>query len=106
MSLALQLYTVRHQLALDFQDTLRRIREIGYRAVETYQFHIPNRVAGELLADFYLEVLAMHCDLPLDEALPGILEAATAFRCKEIIWHGWPRSAEHDSLEGIRRLAD
>jgi sugar phosphate isomerase/epimerase len=105
VSVALQLYTVRRQLALDFPGTLRRIHEIGYRAVETYPFDIPNAVAAELIAASGLEVVAMHCDLPLEDALPGALEAATAFRCQKVIWHGWPRSSEHDSLEGIQRLA-
>ena len=105
MSIALQLYTVRNQLAADFPGTLRRVHEVGYRAVETYPFNIANREAGELLAAADLEVISMHCDLPLDDALPGVLDAASAFGCKKVIWHGWPRSSEHDSVEGLQRLA-
>jgi sugar phosphate isomerase/epimerase len=105
VSVALQLYTVRRELALDFPGTLRRIRQIGYRAVETYPFEISDAEAAEYLAASHLEVVAMHCDLPLHDALARVLEAARAFRCQNLIWHGWPRSPEHASLEGIQRLA-
>ena len=36
--IALQLYTVRDQLARDFEGTIRRVAEIGYAGVETAHF--------------------------------------------------------------------
>src|SRR5688572_5039703 len=107
MRIALQLYTVRRQLAEDFSGTIERVREIGYRAVETYAFppHVSLAMAGDVLKSLELEVVGMHWDLPLGEALMGVREAAAALRCRRVIWHGWPRSAEHDSIEGVRRLA-
>jgi sugar phosphate isomerase/epimerase len=107
LPVALQLYTVRRQLAQDFFGTLRRIRDIGYRAVEAYPFppDVSPATAGEALQSLGLEVVAMHCDLPLGAALAPIRDAACALSCTTLIWHGWPRSAEHDSIEGVRRLA-
>lgn len=107
MRIALQLYTVREQLARDFAGTLRRVREIGYRAVETYPFppDLPASVAAETLHSLGFEVLAMHSDLPLGPALAEIREAANLLRCPRVIWHGWPRPPEFDSPAGIRSLA-
>ncbi|MCI0537471.1 MAG: TIM barrel protein, partial [Verrucomicrobiales bacterium] len=62
-------------------------------------------MAGAVLQSLDLEVVAMHCDLPLGPALPPLLNMATALSCGRIIWHGWPRSPEHDSIGGVRRLA-
>lgn len=106
MPVGLQLYTLRQQLAEDFFGTLRRVRDIGYRAVETYPFpsHISPTDAAEVLKSLNLEVIAIHCDLPLGPALPRIRDEARALSCSKIIWHGWPRSSEHDSIEGVRRL--
>ena len=100
LSIALQLYTVRHQLAADFSGTLRRVRDIGYRAVETAPFpaHVSAAMAGELLKSFELEVIAMHCDLPIGPTLKQVLEMASALNCRGMIWHGWPRSEEFASL--------
>lgn len=108
MPAALQLYTVRQALANDFAGTLRRIRKIGYRAVETYPFppHVSPRSAAEMLKSLGLQVVAMHTELPVGDVLPRIVEEAAELNCNKIIWHGWPRSPEHDSLEGVKRLAD
>lgn len=107
MPIALQLYTVRQQLAEDFSGTLQRVRDIGYRAVETYPFppHVSSTMAGDFLKSLNLEVVAMHCELLLGSSLSQVRDAASALSCGKIIWHGWPRSPEHDSIEGIRRLA-
>src|SRR5438132_12610676 len=107
MPIALQLYTVRQQLAEDFSGTLQRVRDIGYRAVETYPFpsHISSTSAGDFLKSLGLEVVAMHCDLPLGPALSQVRDAANALSCGRIIWHGWPRSPEHNSIQGVQRLA-
>ncbi len=107
MRIALQLYTVRQQLAEDFAGTLRRVREIGYCAVETYPFpaHISPQSAAEILKSLDLQVVSMHTDLPLGDALSRIVTEARQLSCNKVIWHGWPRSSEHDSPDGVKRLA-
>jgi sugar phosphate isomerase/epimerase len=108
MRFALQLYTVRQQLAGDFRGTLQRIREFGFRAVEVYPFpaHIPNALAADVLRDIGLEVVAIHADLPCDAGLGPAIEAASSLGCNRIIWHGWPRPPEYNSTAGIHRLAE
>jgi sugar phosphate isomerase/epimerase len=61
MPVALQLYTVRQQLAEDFAGTLRRVRESGYQAVETYPFpgNVSPQAAADVLKSLDLEVVSM-----------------------------------------------
>jgi sugar phosphate isomerase/epimerase len=108
MRFALQLYSVRQQLAEDFRGTLQRIHEIGYRAVEVYPFpeHVPLNSAAELLREIGLEVVAIHADLPGGGASALAFDSASALNCNRIIWHGWPRPTEYDSISGIYRLAE
>jgi len=105
-TIALQLYSVRHQLAEDFAGTLRRIREMGYRAVESYPLpaNVSLSTAADLFSSLDLRVVSMHTELPLGETLSEIAEQARLLNCPKVIWHGWPRSPEYDSLDGIKRL--
>src|SRR5687767_10575282 len=84
--IALQLYTVRQPLLEDFSGTLRRIRDIGYRAVETFPFppQISTATAGEVLKSLELQVIAIHYDLPLERT--KVLDIAAALNCRRIIW--------------------
>lgn len=105
---ALQLYTVRRPLVEDLRGTLQRVYDLGYRAVETYPFpaELPIEAVAAAVADLGLEVVAMHGDLPTSESVDRIVAMAAGFRCRQVIWHGWPRSSEHDSLPGLERLVE
>jgi sugar phosphate isomerase/epimerase len=107
MHIAIQLYTVRNQLAADFAGTLRRLGDIGYRAIETYPFPpgITLEAAAEVIAKLGLRVVSMHEELPFGDALPRVCETAAALGCRNVIWSGWPRPAEYDSLNGLKQLA-
>jgi len=72
--LALQLYTVRQSLAEDFAGTLRRVRQVGYDAVElTGTGPFGGRELGELLDELGLRVAGMHVGI---ETLRGDLTQA------------------------------
>jgi sugar phosphate isomerase/epimerase len=106
--IALQLYTVRREFEANPERTLERIKTIGINAVEVAplpdSFSV-QRLAGLLRAQS-LRVVAVHCDLPLADRKSEVLKAAKEFSCDRIIWHGWPRDAAFDTLEGIKRLSD
>ncbi len=106
--IALQLYSVRDALARDFAETLRRVAEMGYTAVETA--FLPEGMtldeASTQLRAHKLRPIAAHVDLPLGEMRASVLQAAEAFECTRIVWHGWPRDERYGSLNGLHRLAD
>jgi sugar phosphate isomerase/epimerase len=111
---ALQLYTVRDETAHDFLGTLRRVHEIGYRAVEFAGYG--GLSAAELsaqLRDIGLEAAASHVGL---DALTGDLDGAIAYchelGCRFVVLSWLPAEARADSnlpamLEGFgRRCAE
>lgn len=107
-TIALQLYTVRQALAQDPEGTLRRVREMGFRAVETAPLPpelSPERL-GVLLRNEGLEVVAAHDELPWGDDARRICERARTLGASKLIWHGWPRQSLCDSLGGYRQLAD
>jgi len=106
-SIALQLWTVRYSLVQDPRDTLKKVRDMGYTAIETAPFppELDAATVAEISRSIDLPVVAIHCDLPQADACKKIVETARLFNCERIIWHGWPRDDMHDSIEGIKRLA-
>jgi sugar phosphate isomerase/epimerase len=106
--LALQLYTVREQLARDFDGTLARVAEIGYAAVETAFFEpeITPARARRALDALGLPICAIHCELPLGDQQQAVIDMAGQLGCTRLVWHGWPRDARYGTLGGVEQLAE
>ena len=92
---ALQLYTVRRPLVADLRATLQRVYNLVYRAVETYPFppELPAEMVAAALVEFGLEVAALHTELPTHENVDRLAAMSALFRCRQMIWHGWPRGS-------------
>lgn len=105
---ALQLYTVRHALAADPVGTLRRVRQAGYRQVETAPQtpDLPASRLAALLRDEGLSVVAAHCDLPVGDRKESVLDEAEILGTRRILWHGWPKDPNCDSAEGFEILLE
>ena len=105
--IALQLYTLRDAIEKDVAGTLERIAAIGYRSVETAFF--PDGVtieqAGRLLERAGLSVCSVHCEIPVPSEQSRILEMTEAYRCKKIVWHGWPEDERYKTVAGTKELA-
>lgn len=75
MKIAVQLYTLRKELAEDFTGTLKKVSELGYDAVEFAGFYdIPKEKMKNLLQEYNLDVIGSHTPLEaleknLDETL-------------------------------------
>jgi sugar phosphate isomerase/epimerase len=108
LQIALQLYTVRDQLAHDFAGTLRKVADIGYRAVETafWPEGMAVQQAAELIHQAGLTIMAAHVELPLGDQQRPVLDSMAALGCTRAVWHGWPQDPDYSSLAGIHRLAE
>ena len=107
--LALQLYTVREILKEeDFAGTLEKIAAIGYAGIETAFFDEKTgpAQAAKIFEALGLTVPSAHCELPLGEQKNAVLDLVNTFGCRRMIWHGWPRDDNYNSIEGVKRLAD
>ena len=75
--LAVQLYSVRHDLAKDLQGTLQAVREIGYEGVEFFGGYIRPDVLVKALKKAKLKIVGWHT--PFANITPGLIEATIAY---------------------------
>jgi len=103
--IALQLYTVREQLAKNFRDVVTRIAEMGYVGVEPAGFPgIEPDEASDLFADLGLEVCSMHTQLPVGKQKNEVIEVAKELEVTRII-----SSTGRDnfaSMDEVNKLCD
>jgi len=102
--IAVQLYSVRAQLANDFEGTIKRIAAMGYDGVELAGLPagITQKQALELFSKLNLKVVAAHMALPLGENKEKVLADAKALSCRRIV-HSTGRDA-CASRESIRKI--
>ena len=105
-SIAVQLYTVRDQIAVDLTGTLRRLASMGFKYVETafWPEGITHQVAAAHLRDAGLTPIASHVEIPIGLQKETFLEIASAYGVKNLIWHGWPEDKRYSSPDGTREL--
>lgn len=74
--IALQLYSVREQLAQDFEGTIRHVAAMGYAGVETAGFPegVSPAQAKALFDELGLAVAAAHAPLPLGDQQQQVLD--------------------------------
>jgi sugar phosphate isomerase/epimerase len=104
--IALQLWTIRNELAADTDEALGRVKSAGFCAVEVAP--LPPGLAPEhlavCLARHELTVVSIHGDLPTPANLDLWTEITRVCQCSKIIWHGWPRDPRFASRAGVREL--
>lgn len=105
--IALQLYTVRAQLAQDFRGTLEQVAAMGYAGVE--MAGLPEGVtavaARRLLADLGLAICAAHSPLPLGEEGQARLQTMADLGCHTLVCP-WLPPQDYQTVDSIRRLCD
>lgn len=106
LPIGLQLYSVRDQLAQDFENTLTAVAKMGYVGVEMAGLHgkTPAEVA-RILANLNLQVAAMHTDVLTPDGLARSLDEAAALGTKKMVC-AWRPPEIFTSLETIKALAD
>jgi sugar phosphate isomerase/epimerase len=105
--IGVQLYTVRRDLARDFEGTLTRVAEIGYREVEFAGYHgkTPAEVRA-LLARLRLAAPASHVSLAEFRRESGSVIAAATEVGHRYLVVPWIDVAERRSVDDYRRIAE
>ena len=102
-----QLYTVRNDLARDFEGTLARVAEIGYREVEFAGYH--NRSPSDVRAILTrLGLAAPASHVPLDQFRRNIDGAIADAKTvgHEYLVVPWLDPSQRRSIDDYRRLAE
>lgn len=104
-SLALQLHSIREELNRDFDSAMRKVAEIGYRAVEPAGFpgSTPKR-AARLFRELGLEVPSAHFALPLGDTKHQVLDAMHLLGARYLVSGLGPEAFV--SVDQIRKTCD
>lgn len=105
--ISVQLYTVREQMAADRDGTVRRIADLGYRAIEPYNPADDPKGLRELADELGLTISSVHAGGLVRDPEPGPAFEAVAQLGTElaIVPAGIPE-AQFTTREGIARAAD
>jgi len=105
--IALQLYTVRRQIANDFQGVMRRIADIGYAGVEGSADFFSDEQSDRLrlINDLGLQIPSIGTGkLPLNEAGERLLGRAAQAGCKYVMVSQSPD--DFKSIDGVKGVAE
>jgi sugar phosphate isomerase/epimerase len=86
LPVALQLYSIREDLAKGFDAAVRKVAAMGYAGVETAMFPgTTPAAAGKLFRELGLTVVAAHSALPLGDKKNEVLDNMAALGCPRIV---------------------
>jgi sugar phosphate isomerase/epimerase len=105
--IALQLYTVRREVANDFQGVLRRIADIGYIGVEggLDLFADEQKDRLRFVNDLGLQLPSVGLGkLPIDESRQWLMERAVQVGCKYVMLSQSPD--EFKSIDSVKAVAE
>ncbi|MEV0613791.1 sugar phosphate isomerase/epimerase [Nonomuraea sp. NPDC050404] len=106
LPISVQLYTVRDSLTADRDTVLRRISEIGYRAVEPYDPLNDPKGFRRLADELGLTVSATHAHALLNTEPAEVFDAIATLGTDKVIIPAGIAEAEFTTREGIERAAD
>ena len=105
--IGIQLYSVRENLALDFEGTLVKIAKMGYDGVETAGFPegVSPAQAKALFDELGLRVTSSHSALPLGDDKQKVLDGLAAIGCPHLV-SPWMDPANYKSEDTMKALAE
>jgi sugar phosphate isomerase/epimerase len=104
--IALQLYSVREELARDFDGTLEKIKGMGYTAVETGQFAGDAQIQAEKFSQYNLEVVAAHVKPPLGEDKQSSLDFMNTLGIERLVVPWLDPNEYFQTQAGVLKAAD
>jgi len=102
--IGLQLYSIRKQIVDNFEESIKKVSDIGYLGLETYALpeNIELKHAAKVFRDNSLEVFSMHIEFPEGEQKEHILKLADAYKCDKAVYHGWPAGEKYKDKDAIK----
>ena len=105
--IGVQLYSVRENLATDFEGTIQKIAEMGYTGVETAGFPegIAPKQAKKIFDNLGLTVTSSHAPMPLGDNKHAVLDTLAAIECPHLVCP-WMDPSYFSSEDKLKELAD
>ncbi|MCC7161760.1 MAG: sugar phosphate isomerase/epimerase [Anaerolineae bacterium] len=104
--LGLQLYTLRANLAEDFENNMRRVAKIGFSGVEFGGFYGESAAAAaNLCRELGLEICGMHSHGPLMENLTLTIDTAQILGVKRVVCPWYPPE-DLATVDDIKKTCD
>ena len=104
--IALQLYTLREELAQDFAGVIGRVAEMGYVGAETAGFPggLTAQDGARILRDAGLQACSAHVPMPEGERQAEVLATMAALDCTRMVSGLGPQ--DYTDLDSIKRSCD
>lgn len=103
--LAVQLYSLREQAEKDFAGVLKKVADIGYKAVEPAGFwNIRPRDFRKIISDLGLDMYSSHSPWARSHNLGEVMDIADSIGLKRIVCGYGPQ--EFADIDAIKRTAD
>lgn len=104
--IAVQLYSVREQLAHDFDGVVRKIAAMGYDGVETAGFAgTTPAAAARLFLDLGLTVCSAHLPLPTRQNEAEVFDTLAQLGCRRAVC-AWMPADRFGTVADIRKVCD
>ncbi len=104
--IGIQLYTLREQLAENFDNIIRRVAEIGYVGVEFEGLYGKSpTAAANLCSELGLQISSMHAATPLLEHITPTIDIARTLGVKRVVC-AWYPPANFATLDAIRATCE
>ena len=105
--IGIQLYSVRENMANDFDGTVREIAKMGYTGVEPAGFPegVSPEQAKKLFDELGLTVTSAHSPMPLGENKQKVLDTMAAIECPHLVCP-WIDPAYFSSKDKLKELAE
>ncbi|GAA3685626.1 sugar phosphate isomerase/epimerase [Nonomuraea antimicrobica] len=104
--ISVQLYTVRDALSADRDTVLRRLAEIGYRAVEPYDPTTDPKGFRQVADDLGLSVSGTHASALLHREPAEVFDAIATIGTDKVIIPAGVAHEEFTTRDGLQRAAD
>ena len=98
MEVGIQVYSVRNQLTEDFEGTMKKVAQIGYKLIEGYGLGLDGLFLGKytpadykkIIADLGMNLVATHCSYFTPEDAPKMIEASKSAGLEYLVIPGIP----------------
>lgn len=107
--LFVQLWTLRNEMKINFNDTIEQVSKMGFVGVEPIGLsYLTHEDQNKIYKQNKLEVLSFHCsgaDL-LSDKIANLITSAKNYGAKYIVAGSSPKKEDFSSLENIKTLAE